>query len=316
MTIRAFRLLFPAALFALSPETAAAHGGPVEPSQIASAWNLDPLVMLGVSLTAGLYLGGIRAIWSRVGAGRGITCWQVAAFFGGVLAIPVALVSPLDALGGSLFSAHMAQHLILTVVAAPLIVLGTPLVPLLWSFPLSVRQRMIRGWRSRRTMQSTLHLLSGPAFAWLLHTVALWAWHSPPLYTAALESRLVHIAEHVSLFGTALLFWWVLSPMAGRRRLGHGAGILYAFTAAMQSGVLGVLILFSASPWYDIYSNRTGAWGLTPLEDQQLAGTLMWVPAGIAYVSAGLWLFAGWLRQAERNVRAREEQALAGRTLQ
>jgi cytochrome c oxidase assembly factor CtaG len=128
--------------------------------------------------------------------------------------------------------------------------------------------------------------------------VVLWSWHAPALFQATLASEFVHALQHASFLFSALLFWWAV--IHGRQRaLGFGLAVLYMFTTALHSGLLGALLTFAKSVWYPVYSDQTRAWGLTPLEDQQIGGLIMWVPAGLVYITAALALFAGWLRESE-----------------
>jgi cytochrome c2 len=150
-------------------------------------------------------------------------------------------------------------------------------------------------------------VITEPLAAWLLHAVTLWIWHAPVLYQAALESQIIHLVQHGCFLGSALLFWWTV--IHGRHgQTGYGIAVVAMFTTAVHSSVLGALLTFTRSPWYPAYLEITAAWGLSPLEDQQLAGLIMWVPAGVIYVVASLLLFAAWLAEAERRVRHREAQ--------
>lgn len=263
-------------LLAASPGIADAHSGePIAPHDLWSAWSWDPAVLICLALSAWLYFRGAQAR-------RGIQTWEVACFWAGWLALIVALVSPLHAMGEALFSAHMAQHEVLMVVAAPLLVLGRPMVPFLWNLPMAWR-RTAGSWTKSRA-------LNDPLSAWLLHALALWIWHAPALFQATLRSDLVHTLQHVSFLFSALLFWWTLIR-------GHaGKGVLYVFTTAVHTSILGALLTFAPVVLYPAYSASTAAWGLTPLEDQQLAGLIMWVPAGVVYVVAGLAFFADWMK--------------------
>jgi cytochrome c oxidase assembly factor CtaG len=225
------------------------------------------------------------------------------AYAAGLLTLVVALVSPLDALGSALLSAHMAQHLLLIAVAAPLLVLGQPPLALLWGLAEPRRRQLGRWWRRVPVLRSAWAVLSLPLVAWLLHTAALWVWHAPPLYQAALEAPMLHGAEHLSFLGTGLLFWWtVLAPgpagaaRSDQGRTRYGLGALSIFALTLQSGLLGALMTFAPSPWYPAYAGRTAPWGLAPLEDQQLAGLLMWVPGGMIYAAVALGLLAVWIR--------------------
>ena len=271
------------------------------------AWGVEPGVVLPLAVAAGLYARGLRALWRQAGAGHGIRRWQAGAFAAGWLVLAIALVSPLHELGEALFSAHMAQHELLMAVAAPLLVLGRPVVPFLWGLPMAWR-RTAGHWASTAPVRATWLALTLPSVAWTVHAVAIWAWHAPALYDAAVTSDAVHALQHASFLGSALLFWWAL--IHGRNgRLRYGASVLYIFTTALHTTALGAVLSLASRPLYPAYA-ATAVWGLTPLEDQQLAGLIMWVPAGIAYLVAALALMAGWLQEAERRT-ARSEAAAA-----
>ncbi len=252
------------------------------------------MVVFSLLVSAWLYFRGVRALWESAGAGHGVRRWEVAAFAGGWLTLALALVSPLHRLGGVLFAAHMAQHELLMVVAAPLLVLGRPIIPFLWALPISWR-RVAGGWSAAGPVSATWTVLTLPLMAWAVHAVAVWLWHAPSLYQATLGSEWVHTLQHASFLVTALLFWWAL--LHGREgRLGRPAAVIYLFTTAGHTSLLGALLTFSPRLWYPLYDSTTGPWGLTPLEDQQLAGVIMWVPAGLSYLVAALALAATWLR--------------------
>jgi putative membrane protein len=284
------------AFSASSATSALAHDGqPLAPHDVWTAWSFEPAVVIPLALTAWLYLRGVRTLWRSAGNGRGVQPWEVAAFAAGWLGLFVALVSPLHELGGVLFSAHMAQHELLMAVAAPLLVLGRPIVAFLWALPISCR-RMAGGWAASAPVSAVWALLTLPLVAWALHAVTIWLWHAPGLYQASLNSEAVHTLQHVSFLGTALLFWWAL--LRGREgRLGRPAAVLYLFTTSVHTSLLGALLAFASTLWYPLYSSSTAAWGLNPLEDQQLAGLIMWVPAGIAYLIAALAVAASWLKE-------------------
>jgi putative membrane protein len=278
--------------------SAFAHdGGFLAPNDLWSAWSFEPLVILVLGLTAWLYVRGIQALWRNAGRGRGVRAWEVGAFAGGWLTLVVALVSPLHRLGGTLFSAHMAQHELLMAVAAPLLVLGRPLVPFVWAWPISWR-RTLGSWAAVAPVRGAWELLTLPLVAWTLHAAAIWLWHAPPLFEATLRSELIHTLQHLSFLGSGLLFWWAL--LRGREgRIGRPAAVLYLFTTSLHTSLLGALLTFSSRLWYPLYASGTAPWGLTPLEDQQLAGLIMWVPAGLAYLIATLAISASWLSEAD-----------------
>lgn len=296
-------------LVGAAPAAAQAAGAAPTPGDVWSAWSWDPLVLLGIVAAAAVYARGLRVFWRRVGIGRGVRAWQAAAYAGGLAALVVALVSPLDALAEALFAAHMVQHLVLMLVAAPLLVLGAPLVPALWALRRGRRHALGRWWRQARSLRAAWAALSQPGVVWALYAATLWLWHVPVLYQAALASAPIHALEHLTLLASALLFWWTALHPGRSGRLGHGLGVLYVFTAGLQSGLLGILLTFARAPWYPAYAPGEAAWGLSPLEDQQLAGLLMWVPGGLAHLLAALALFAVWLAGAEREARRRERAA-------
>lgn len=261
----------------------------------------QPAEWIGLLVTLGGYGIGVGRLWAVAGRGRGVSTRQVALYTSGVVLLALALLSPLDVVSDDLFSAHMVQHLLLISVAAPLLVLGAPGVAWLWVLPRSWRSALGHWWGLRRGARGALALLGIPAVAWMLHALALAVWHVPAMYDLALANEGVHAAEHLSFLLTACLFWWLVLPGPGGRRLGYGAGVLYVTAMAAVMGVYGAVLTFAAHPWYGGYAGRTAAWGLTPLADQQLAGLIMWIPTSVIYLGAALWCFAEWLRVDERR---------------
>ena len=254
-----------------------------------SDWEFSPGIVIPLALSAVVY-----AIGSRRHVG--LTGVQLSCFWLGWLSLVVALVSPLHPLGEELFSAHMVQHEILMLVSAPLLVVSRPLVTFLWALPFRWR-RMLGQLSKRHAVHSTWIWLTAPLTAWWIHAVAIWAWHAPPLMDATLRSDLVHSLQHLSFLLSALLFWWALFYAHGRRA--YGSGVLYIFTTALHTGILGALLTFAPHPWYAPYATTTQQHGLTPLQDQQIGGLIMWVPASIVYIVAGLYLFAAWMRESD-----------------
>jgi putative membrane protein len=244
----------------------------------------EPSALVGLVALAWLYGLGVRTLWTRAGRGHVVSTRQVGVFGVAILILLLALESPLDALSADLFAAHMVQHLLLILVAGPLLVLGAPLAPLLWSFPEPARRAIGRVLRR-------LSFSTRPGVAFVLHSLALWTWHAPALYEAALRSRGVHVVEHLSFLLTAILFWWAI-------RHARGASLLYLFGLAVESTVLGALLTFADAPWYAAHAATTAQWGLSPLADQQIAGLIMWVPGGVVYLGTGLALLAAWLKQS------------------
>jgi len=284
-----------------------AHAGEhhLEAGEVMRWWSFEPVVTATIVLTLALYTAGLVR-------SRGGRLWPAISFYAGCASLIVALISPLDALGGILFSAHMAQHEVLMVIAAPLLVLGRPLAAFVWALPAAWRLPVARV-AQQRTFATAWHTATSPLVAATAHALALWIWHTPSLYQATLRSDFVHSLQHISFLGTAMLFWWTL--IHGRfGRIGYGVAVFYVFVTMIHSGALGALLTFSPHVWYPIYRATTMRWGLDPIEDQQLAGLIMWVPAGVIFVVLGIALFVGWLAEAERRVRLTESEMLIEET--
>jgi putative membrane protein len=284
-----------ATALSLLPATVYAHENqPLAPHDLARAWSFDPGVVVPLVVAAILYLHGARTY-------RGITPRQQTFFWLGWSVLALSLVSPLHPLGEALFSAHMAQHEILMLVAAPLLVLSRPLVAFVWGLPFGWR-RYAGAASKARPVQRTWTVITAPLAAWSIHAAALWAWHTPSLFQATIGSDAIHAAQHASFLGSALLFWWALFYANGAKS--YGAGVFYIFTTAVHTGILGALLTFAPTLWYPAYAGTAPLWGMTPLEDQQIGGLIMWVPAGLVYLAAGLALFAAWLRYSGRRAAA------------
>jgi putative membrane protein len=263
-----------------------------------ATWNTEIWLLALLAMALMLYWAGVARLWGHAGTGHGILARQCGAYLAGWLSLVVALVSPLDAWGSWLFSAHMVQHELLMIVAAPLLVLGRPLAAWAWALPASLRRRLpaiLRG----RVWSFSWEALTQPVFAWTLHAIALWIWHVPSLFEASLRSEGLHVLQHASFFVTALLFWWaVLGPHARSRRAGLAMALL--FTTMMHTGALGALLALAPTPWYAPYVEAAVALGIDPVQDQQLGGLVMWVPGSVAYLAAGLRVIARLLNRRTR----------------
>ncbi|CAM2195940.1 putative membrane protein [Paraburkholderia kururiensis] len=239
---------------------------------------------------------------------------QLAAFLGGWFVLAAALVSPLDSLANLLFSAHMVQHEAMMIVAAPLLVLGRPLCVWMWAMPHGMR-RAVGAFVRVRVVKAAWRHLTSPVSAWLLHAVALWAWHAPALFEAALADPIVHTLQHASFLASALVLWWTMFPASGRAggsTRGSGAAMLSLFTTMVHTGALGALIALSPGVWYPSYIERSSALGFDPLSDQQLGGLIMWVPGAAAYLVGALVIAARWLaRPASPSLIASEARMAA-----
>jgi putative membrane protein len=256
------------------------------------AWSFEPWAMALLLAALAAYALGTWRVWRRAGAGRGVQPRQALAFGLGWLATAAALVSPLDSLGAWLFSAHMVQHELLMLVAAPLLVLGRPLGAWAWALDAGARPGLARITR-QPALAAAWRAITGPLAAWLLHALALWLWHIPVLFDAALHHEAIHVLQHASFLASALLFWWAV--LGGDRRRTSGLAMVLLFTTMLHTGLLGALLTLAPTPWYGWYMATGPALGFDPLEDQQLGGLVMWVPGGLAYLAAGLALAARWL---------------------
>ena len=274
-----------------------AHPGqPPAPHDLWSAWNLHPVLLGGLVLTGWAYWRGQTS-----GPRRPVDSWRARCFTGALVAVGLALLSPLDALSGALASAHMVQHLLLLLVAAPLLALSAPSSAILRGSPLALRRASGR-WRRRLGLtHGNLGVLRHPAAVWLLSVGVIWFWHAAAPYDATLDNQLLHVLEHASFLVTAVLFWQVVVGVRGAARVSGGLGVLLVFAMAMQSVFLAVLLTFARTPWYSGYAATTAPWGLDPLTDQRLAGVIMWIPAGGIYLVVALALLVAWIRATERE---------------
>lgn len=271
------------------------------PDAIASSalslhWNIEPWLIACLATSAALYAIGVARLWRKAGAGHGVTSADAARFTLGWIVLFGALTSPIDALGVRLFSMHMVQHELLMSVAAPLLVLGRPLQAWTWALPSRWRRlvgRLVLGaW-----VQRPWKIIADPWSAWTLHALALWIWHMPVPFEAALISEHVHVLQHTSFLVSALLFW---QSVAGRgARLRESVALLSLFTTMMHTGALGALLTFSARPWYPSYAEASATLGVNATEDQQLGGLIMWVPAGLVYLAVSLAIAARLLMRAD-----------------
>ena len=277
----------------LLPQLAFAHELP--DAHAAPGWTLDPWITVPLAAALACYLlGRFRlARRSRPSSPALPRRWNSDSFFFmGWLALAIALVTPLHAAGERSFAAHMAEHELLMLVAAPLLVLSRPVGIALWAFPHRARVALSRGGHAASPVWT---FVTAPIVATLAQAAVLWLWHAPRLFDLALADPGWHIVQHLCFLVSALLFWW--SILAGRGRTHAGLAVGCLFFTATVSGALGALMALSNSPWYAGYANSgLDAFGLMPAEDQQLAGLLMWVPGGLVHAAAGLALLAGKLK--------------------
>ena len=293
------KLLFIISCLIAATNTAAAHGTPSDALETISTWTYDPWVIIPLYVSGILYLIGTTRLWGHAGHGKGVRQWQVLRFWSGWTLLALALVSPLHWLGERLFVAHMVEHEVLMVLAAPLLAFARPAGAFLWALP--------RGWRIRvgravrwRAVAGFWMVARDPLSATVLHAIALWAWHMPALYQSVLVNTFMHRLQHACFFFSAVLFWWALTNGPGRVR-GYGIALACLFFTTLQTGLLGILLALSRHLWYPQQGDYAAIWGLSWLEDQQLAGLVMWVPPSLVYLIVGLYCAARWISGSPRH---------------
>jgi putative membrane protein len=288
-----------AAAIVLCAARLAAHGGNAHingDAHALSPWDLAAICFL---ITIGIfYLRGSLRLRARGATHRRL---EQTAFACGWLALMAAVLPPLDALAAEWFSAHMAQHELMMLVGAPLVIAGRPFPVWLWALPESLRHRAAGAFQNR-SLSTAWRALTSPILAWGVHGIVLWTWHLPAAYEWAVRDEGIHAVQHATFIATSALFWWGL--LYGRYgRAGYGAAVFYVFTTAVHTGILGAMFTFADRPLYALYSGTAAAHGADALGDQQVAGLLMWIPAGLVLTILGIGLFAAWLGEAERRSR-------------
>jgi cytochrome c oxidase assembly factor CtaG/cytochrome c2 len=299
--------------FAVLPPSAAAHGSePVGSLShvLLTGWRPEAATAIPLAIASLWYACGVsRAIQeNRIEV---ISRARVFAFVSGILVLMIALESPIDALSEDLFSVHMCQHLLLMLAAPPLLVWSDCPIMFLRALPRPARKTTARIWLGAK-LNYAFHWLMHPLFVWMAFCGAFVFWHAPRPYQWALGNNGVHVIEHLSFFVTSLGFWsLVLPPREPRRRLQHGPTLLLIVSTAVLSGLPGALMIFSPRPLYPAHAAGVMKWGMSLMEDQQIAGLIMWIPAGAAYILAVVLVFLQWLRQSEaRALRAARHGAV------
>jgi cytochrome c oxidase assembly factor CtaG len=282
------------------------HVGGPQPTSVWTAWPAVPLVQVGLFLATAMYVIGWRRLVRLPSSRRSLLPkWRVWCYFGGIGALTLALASPIDSYSNWLFFVHMIQHLLLLLIAPPLLWLGAPMLPMLWALPRDARKVVGRligpgGWLARVGGFLTQSMTAAGAFAL---TMALW--HLPQFYDKAQGRTLIHDLEHLMFFVTSLLYWWpVIHPGGGRRRLSYGAALPYLLPPFVEGMVIGALITFSGRPIYQTYVGLTPTWGLSTLDDQQIGGLIMWIPGGMLFLIPLIGLLSMVFRQEEQRAQA------------
>ena len=276
------------------------------PEGAATTWSVDWSAVVPLVGWTVLYL---RGAGRRRDAGRGQPR-RTAAFLAGVVTVLAAVAGPIPVLSGQLLWIHMIQHLLMVVIAAPLIALGAPVTTVRLALHRSPRHALAVGSRASRRMRRRLGGLPPLVVATVAHLVVLWIWHAPPLYDLAVRNDVVHAFEHAAFLGTAIWVWAEVVATARRSRRLQALATLCLGVLIAQGGVLGALLTFAGRSLYEVY---TGAGAFTALEDQQFAGVLMWVPPGFIYAVVAVRRFIAWIETGEAELTAREARELPSR---
>lgn len=269
----------------------------VTPGTVWTTWQPDLGILVGILGLVVVYTRGLRRLRTHTGRHVGISRARLSLFVGGVVALAVALVSPLDAMATTLFSAHMVQHLLLIVVAAPLLVAGRLYVAVLPLWP--VRWR--RWWGRHVTGALRQRTPLGIIVAVVAHVAVVVVWHAPVVYDVAVTNDAVHALEHLTMLAAGLAFW---VAMGAGRHAPVAAAAPAAFVVVLSFTLLSAAMTVASAPWYASHVTTSTVWGLSPLQDQQLAAAIMWVPGGMVYLVAAAATIVRWLRDDERSQQA------------
>jgi len=262
-----------------APAALAPHGAtPV--AQVLAHWTPSLALLAAACVPVLLYARGWWALHRRLP--HRFPPWRPACFGAGTAVILVALVSPLDAFADALLSAHMTQHLLLLMVAPPLLWLGDPFAAFLRALPNGLRRRVVARLVAWRPLRALARGIGRPASCFVAFVAIVWLWHLPALYEWALGDELVHDVEHLCFLGAGLLFWWpVVAPWPARGAERHWVALPYLLLAMLENTIFSAIFTFSDRLFYPSYTAGPQLFGLTPLADQALAGAVMWVPGSL-----------------------------------
>ncbi len=257
------------------------------------SWDLrGEVILLLLLLGAAQYVGWKRL--RRRSQGRFANLWRLFSYQGGLLVLGLALMSPIDVLGGQLFFMHMIQHLLLVMVAPPLLLLANPFPTFIWALPRDLRPQVSRLFQGKSQVRRLLAQVTAPGIVWMVYLFFLLGWHDANAYNWSLRNEWVHDLEHLTFFGSAMLFWWHVIGAGPRihRRFPIGLRIAYVLSAVPPTMLTGVAIAFATTPIYTYYTTVPRFWGIDVMYDQMLGGIIMWVPGSMMYILAALIMLA------------------------
>jgi cytochrome c oxidase assembly factor CtaG len=271
----------------------------------------EPLVLAPALVAAALYARGYAALARRMPDRFGP--WRIVSFMAGSAVMLIAASPVLDELSHALLQAHMSQHMMLMLIAPPLLWMGAPVAPILLGLPKAIRHSvaLALAWRPIR---GSITRLTHPIPSWTLFVIVFWGWHAPALYDLALESDVWHHVEHACFIGTALLFWRpVVLAWPARSPWPRWAMVPYLVLADMQNNVMAAIFTFSDRVIYPAYAAVAGNTGASALEDQTIAGLIMWVPGSLLFLVPVVWLVVTALMPPTRSSHSREVPLERGR---
>ena len=272
----------------------------------ATQWAFDPLALFVVLLPGLLYARGLRKWKVRP---RPLKRWQPYFFYAGLFVSGAALISPIDALADDLFVMHMTQHLLLLMIAPPLILLGSPTTLILLGLSQSVRQRVVKPLLRNWTVRAAYGVVTFPAITWVLFVTTTWSWHFVGgAYDAAVGNYGIHTLQHVTFITAGMLLWLVIvDPRPMRSRLTYPFRMIFITITEFQNVLLGVAITFQPALLYSSYAEGSGLWGITPLNDQQVGGVLMWGGGVMMLLIALVVTGVVWFDKMEEQARREEK---------
>jgi cytochrome c oxidase assembly factor CtaG len=270
------------------------------------AWSGRADVVLVLAALGIAYMTGWHRLRRR--QPRAVTGWMLAAYLGGLAAVALALLSPIDTFGGWLFTLHMLQHQLLAMIAAPLLLLGNPVPVALWALPRQPRRALGAALARGRPLGRLVRVVTWMPLAWSTYMVVLVGWHLPPAFEAALADPRVHDAQHWSFFLAGLLFWWPVVSPAPRLRghVSYGLRIVYVLAGLLVPMVPVMSMVLVDRLLYRHYASVPRLWGLTPLQDQQTGWVTMAVIDNLVYGIAFFALLSRAFRREEREEGARQ----------
>ncbi|MDA1279843.1 MAG: cytochrome c oxidase assembly protein [Chloroflexi bacterium] len=270
-------------------------------ADFASAWDFTTVPAVLFLIIVAIYTVGTARLAIRTKADD-VFWLKIAASFSGFGLLAIALAGPLDFYSGELFAAHMSQHIVIAMFAAPLLLVGQPMPSYVWALPRPLRIGSGTALTSKGRAVTVLRNLTRPVVALPLFIGTLYAWHIPAAYNGSLENEWVHLFMHFTMFATAVFFWWpIIGPPPVRTRLSFPQRIVYLLFAVTPTALLAALITLSKSVLYDFYLDSPGHFSWSPTEDQRVGGLLMWIPGNFVYLGSLTVLFFRWFADEERK---------------